>query len=823
MSRRVAALLLLLAPHLADASPASVIAPAPVDLLPSPPGVVGGAVGGFLNPAAWATGEGEVAFAWDDRSLRRDALDDWGVSVAAPLGFAARRSTFEGEHGEARTLWDYRLGIAGGDRRAHAGVAWRWGAGAAGAAGAEDGLVLGTVTRPGRRISLGSTAFLSAESSFREGAVDVGVRPFGTPLVALFADASLRSDDRLADAAWSAGAEVRPVRGLHLGARLRDAAGAEREVALNVGVTLDRLGVHVLPRYDEDGDRRSTSYLVRATPPHRGLPRLRAGSPRRLAAIDLEDRSLGYRRDRWFDDERAAWLDVVRALRTARDDPSFAGAALNLTGTRLRPSIAWELRREIDGLEAAGKRVVVCADHMEMAHCYVAAGAERVSLDPLGSVLLPGIAFRRTYLRGLLEKAGIGFEEHRLFRYKSAAETFTRRDMSDADREQHGRLADAFYDELRDGIAAGRGLEPAAVDSIVEREAILLPARAAEVGLVDAVERWEDVREWAKGEDLSLAAASRPRPHPDELWGKPPVVAVVYAEGECDVREGIGARAASRHLNRLSRRGDVAAVVLRADSPGGDPLAADLVASGLAALRDEGKPVVVTQGDVAASGGYWISVDADRLLTTPFTITGSIGVISGWAWDEGFGGKAGLSADGVQRGRHADLFRGLRIPLVGLMLPTRNLDASEREVVDGAILALYERFVGKVAAMRELPEETVREIAQGRVWAGGDAVERGLCDEIGGLADALDEARARAGLAAGDEIRIEEFPPRRRFRLPGMPVDVPGLARLLGGPPGAGAADEGYDLRYLRALVARPAQPQLLLPPEDLPAGWLAP
>lgn len=802
---------------------ADVVDPSALDFLPASAGVTGGAVGGFLNPAAWASGAGELAFTWTDRTLREDALDDWGLSLASPLGFAVQRHTRPAAGGGTRAAWDYRLGVAGGDRRNFAGLAWRWtrdeGPGAAG-----QGPVLGTLLRPSRYVSVGSTSFLATGSSHREGSLDLGVRPFGTARLTLCADAAWDREARWDDPDWSAGLEVRPVAGLHLGARLREDAAGEREWLLGVGVTLDRMGVHVAPRVDEDGDVRRTSYLVRVNPPHPGLP-LPRGEAKHLRTIDLEDRRVGYRKDLWFDDDRAAWLDVVRALRDARDDPRTAGVALNLAGTSLRPSLAWELRREIDALGDAGKRVLVHADRLRMTGYLAASGAERISLDPFGDLTLPGVAMQRTYLKGLLDKAGIGFEEHRLYRYKTMAETYARRDLSEADREQLGALADDLYAAMRDGIAEGRGMSAAQVDSLVEREVLLMPERAQELGLVDAVERWDDLTAWARGEGLSPARGPARRDFPEERWGRPPLVALVYAEGECAVRDGIRGRDTGEHLRKLAKRHDLAAVVLRADSPGGDPLAADLVAGGLAAVRDEGIPVVVSQGDVAASGGYWISLDADHVLTTPLTITGSIGVISGWAWDDGFGTKTGLSADGVRRGSHADLFGGMRIPLLGARLPVRNLDASERALVDRSITSLYDRFVAKVAALREMPEEHVRDVAQGRVWSGADAVEIGLCDDLGGLADALDEARQRAGLAPGDEVRIEEYPPRRRFRLPDLPGGLPEL--LAGAAPGSAiaGAEPGEDaaLRYFRALTREPGAPQLLLPPEALPREWREP
>jgi protease-4 len=235
----------------------------------------------------------------------------------------------------------------------------------------------------------------------------------------------------------------------------------------------------------------------------------------------------------------------------------------------------------------------------------------------------------------------------------------------------------------------------------------------------------------------------------------------------------------------------------------------------MAACRSAKKPVVVSQGDVAASGGYLISVESDRLLTTPLTITGSIGVIAAWVWDEGLGTKTGVSADGVQRGSHADLFAGLRVPVIGVRLPTRGLREDERARAKETILEHYDQFVSRVATARHRTEEEIEEVAQGRVWMGQDAILRGLCDDVGGLLDAADGAALRAGISPEDEYTIEEYPPRRRFSLPGA---LEHITSARGETPRP--AREDWSVRALRLFAESGGAPLLLLPPDALPGDW---
>ncbi len=380
-------------------------------------------------------------------------------------------------------------------------------------------------------------------------------------------------------------------------------------------------------------------------------------------------------------------------------------------------------------------------------------------------------------------------------------------------------------------MCEGRGLTADAFDAVVNDEVFLLPKRALELGLVDRLGRWPDLTaRLVKEEDLrvgGLPGGRGRRAFPDERWGRPPEIAVVYAVGECAMDSGIRGRATGKYMRGLVGNRDVRAVVLRADSPGGDPLPSDLVAEGTRKLKEKGKPVVVSQGDVAASGGYWISMDGSKVLTTPLTVTGSIGVIAGWIWDDGFSEKFGLTADGVQRGKHADLFTGIRIPLIDGVVPERAITDEEREVVKALLLNEYGGFVNGVAEGRGLTEERVREIAEGRVWMGGDAMERGLADRFGGLDAAIQEAKVLAGLDPNDEVVITEYPPRKLFSLPRFLPAIPGiqsLARLLHSPVGGDAARietaVPYEEIYLRGMVNAPGRPLMLVPPEDLPRGW---
>ena len=815
--------------------------------LPQSPGVTASPAAGLFNPAAFALGDRPGAdFWWNDRSIR-SGLDNYGFAFGRSLNFAMNTSTW-GSTAESWKTYDYQLGLAGGSRRATAGLAYRWTTGETSRTPREKAVVLGLVSRPGTRLSFGASAAWSVQSGAAQYVFDLGLRPLQHDLLTIFADWAVDDDQAFfSGGGWGAGLELRPVRGLHLGARAREPVGGGPATWTGViGVTLNTFNATALPAYDRDGDLAGTAFLLRNTVPFEGLDPGRGllfKQPPAYFALNLENKVITYQKYRLFDDKRVAWLDLLRLLDGVRDDDAIAGLAVNLAGCRGRPSLLWELRLKLEEIRAAGKEVIVHGDRFEPLQYYVAAAADVVTIDPWGMVGLPGFALSRSYLKGTLEKLGLGFQEFRYLTYKSAAETFSRIDMSEADREQRQRIVDVIYATVMGAVGSDRGIAAGVVDALVDDKALLLPEEALAAGLVDAVTRWDQLGPWLR-QNRSARLSSLPprnlgREYWDEQWGEPVIIPVVYAVGACAMDEGIKGRATSAYLRGLAGDPRVKAVVLRADSPGGDPLPSDLVADAVRRLKAAGKPVIVSQGDVAASGGYWISMDGSRILTTPLTITGSIGVIGGWIWDDGFADKLGVTSDAVSRGRHADLATTVNLPFLG-GIPRRPMTDDELARTKQVVLDNYDKFITAVATGRGLDEATVRALAEGRVWMGGDAVERGLCDGFGTLGDAIQAARTAAGVPAWRDVRVVEYPPRPLFELPDFMPQLPSFfglgTRFNGWLAGvSAAADAGrldaalpvgapgltdLDVLYLRRLAEGPGRPLMMVPSDVLPEAW---
>jgi len=296
-----------------------------------------------------------------------------------------------------------------------------------------------------------------------------------------------------------------------------------------------------------------------------------------------------------------------------------------------------------------------------------------------------------------------------------------------------------------------------------------------------------------------------------KFWGGDPKIAVVYALGECAMDSGIKARWLSKRIDKLAKSNSIEAVVLRVDSPGGDAMASDIVAEALKECAEK-KPVIISQGQVAGSGGYWISMYGDKIIAGPNTITGSIGVIGGWIWDKGLSDKLGMDYDVVQRGEHADILHGIRLPFAGLMVPGRNLTDDEREDVERLILELYEEFVTKVASGRNMSVERVKEIGEGRYYSGLDGKDVGLVDEIGGLMLAIEIAKKNAGIDKDQRVEIIEVPDHLGFFHFGNdynPLSIMGV-KIKGDEP---------EMEYIKMLLESDIKALPMLPPGYYPSS----
>jgi protease-4 len=600
----------------------------------------------------------------------------------------------------------------------------------------------------------------SLQSDCQQGVADIGIRPFGNSRLTLFGDMAMREKTKFNEAPWSAGAVFEIIPGINLTGRYFRNEKFTAGLTINFGMA--SIGSQLYFDDKQDHTQNAYSYRVGGMRPS-VFPGL-VDKDKRYLKIDLEGR-ITYQDYMFFNSGNNKFLDILRDLQAAGDDPRIALVAINISSMSVAPEHAWEIREELKKLQAKGKKVIIFTDRCGITNYHLASVADKIVLDPEGMINIFGYALGNTYFKGTLAKLGLGFDEWRFFKYKSAAEVLSRDNMSDADREQIQAFTDDLYETVRKDVRQSRSLSDSMFDYLVDEQTVFLPNVALERNLVDTLARWSDIDkiiEKTMGEKLRPMARNElfANAMPPVQWGMLPEVAVVYGLGTCALDSGIKARWLEKEFLKLSNDRSVKAVVFRVDSPGGDGLASDMVAEALKKCAAR-KPVIVSQGQVAGSGGYWISMYGDKILAGPTSITGSIGVIGGWLYDKGFSEKLGMTSEYVKRGKHADLGHGVVIPFLNLTVPSRTLNDEERVSMEKIIRELYDNFVGKVAAGRHMTVDEVKAVAQGRFYSGLDGLEAGLIDEIGGVMLAIEIAKNQAGLKPDQEISIKEVPKYR--------------------------------------------------------------
>lgn len=511
--------------------------------------------------------------------------------------------------------------------------------------------------------------------------------------------------------------------------------------------------------------------------------------------------------------------DIVEALQLAAVDDRVNGAVLDLTEMgEASPAVLEAIGAALDEFKAADKTLVAYSAYYSQPQYLLASYADTVYLHPMGQLLLPGYGGSQLFFADLLDRLGVNVHIFRVGTHKAAVEPFMLNGMSDESRSNNQQLADELWQHYLDQVALNRGLSESAVrDYAANYPAHLLAAGgntarvAVEHGLIDELvsqPRFQDQLRALVGNDAAahtiefqqyLALTRRPQlPSQNEIG-------VIVAQGTIDVGEQprgmIGADSINELIREARNNERIKALVLRIDSPGGSALASELIREELMQLQATGKPLVVSMGGTAASGGYWIAATADEIWASPVTITGSIGIFGVVPTFENSLDELGVHTDGVSTTpmTRADVFSGLTEPMAAVF---------QASVEDG-----YRRFLDLVATGRGLTVAEVDAIAQGQVWSGSQARDHGLVDNLGGLDGAIGAAARLAGLEDYQHRLIEKpLTPAELFMqqlvqnmgmTPAMASVQTSLAGTLGRQLPSGALGAWHDLLDDFAALAR--------------------
>jgi protease IV len=462
--------------------------------------------------------------------------------------------------------------------------------------------------------------------------------------------------------------------------------------------------------------------------------------------------------------------DVLRALEVAGSDPQIAHVVLDVDelGSAGLVSLR-EVAAAIERIKAAGKPVLVYGEHLSQRSYYLAAHASEVYLHPMGDVQLQGFGGYRNYYKDVFDKVGIDAHVLRAGKYKNAAETFSASGPSPETQEVDRALYEPMWKLYTDAVEKARKLPAGAIAAGIEQLPALMEKAAGNIAALALQQRLVDKLitedQWLKllvergasddkGKSFrSIGINAYLARHPQKGGGD--AIGVVVAEGmivDGDANAGrVGGHSTAALIRQAREDAAVKALVLRVRSPGGSAFASEQVRRELELTRQAGKPVVVSMGDVAGSGGYWISMAADEVIADAATLTGSIGVVAMLPSAEKALTKVGLNSAGYTTSW-----------LVGAYDPRRGLDPRYERLVQSAIDHIYGDFVNKVATARKSTPEKIAQLAQGRVWSGAQAKDNGLVDRLGSFDDALKAAAARAKLTP--EVRVLYFE-RSRGRL----------------------------------------------------------
>lgn len=450
--------------------------------------------------------------------------------------------------------------------------------------------------------------------------------------------------------------------------------------------------------------------------------------------------------------------DIITNLQKARNDPKIKGIYLEVSNPAAGFASLEEIRNALLDFKSSKKFIYAYAEVYSQKGYYVATAADKVFLNPQGGMEIKGLSSQLMFYKNMLEKLNVEVQIFRHGKFKSAIEPFMLDKMSDANRAQVETYLGSIWNRMVKGISEQRGISESEINAMADSISVRSPEDALSFKLVDQLQYEDEVlsgirknlgiKEKDKINFVSLENYLNSGNTPNNSSNR---IAVIYALGEIESGEGnensIGSDRIAKAIREARLDDDIKAIVLRVNSPGGSALASDVIWRETV-LAKKAKPFVVSMGDVAASGGYYISCAADRIFAQPNTITGSIGVFGLIPnAQKALSEKLGITIDTVNTNKHSD---------VGTIL--RGVTAEEHAYIQQGVEKIYDVFITKVAEGRNMPKSNVDSIGQGRVWSGADALKINLVDELGGLNEAVSYAAKKAKLK---DYKIRDYPKRK--------------------------------------------------------------
>ncbi len=742
---------------------------------------------GIINPAGLAF-YGPMGIRYTHSFTDSSYKGDDGLLISSRRGFFALEWL---NHTSNSFRRKYTLGM--GDRLApdfYLGFAYSWFGGSDERYKKMKNWKLGMMYHPRPFASLGLVAERLNQPRFDDKIQrrlyrgGLAVRPFGERF-------TVSSDLR-----WLEGEGVEKLQGnfraaLSLYRGVFFSADYATEGSWRIGLTLDfdqtRIGTQ--GRLDNSQDFAGGSYFIELSSVRYGSVIRKSG---RTGTITLSGDIVEEPTERpLFGSHGRSLYSVIAALRKGSSDQRISGLFMKIDGMRMSFSTAQELRNAVLDYRENGKDVVIYLESGGNLAYYLASAADEIYMNPSGYLELDGLSATAIFYTGIMAKLGIEAQVLRTGPHKTYGDQYTEQGLTPEAEEQIEWLLDDLYDQLVEGISAGRRILSDDVKELIDNGPYTAKDALA-AGLIDGL-KYCDEFTGIDGSDTFMRLVDLERFYKTEdysgRWSEPKKIAIIYADGSIAAGHSgrgfldgkrAGAITLSKSLELVRSDRDIRAVVLRVNSPGGDLFASDRIYRELELLKGR-KPLVVSMGGVAASGGYYISSPGDEIVASPGTITGSIGVVVGKPDLSGFYEKIGLNIETIKRGERADI-RSFARPAT----------SDEMELIEKQIWQYYDDFVSKVSAWRKLDYDSVDAIGQGRVWTGRQALKRGLVDSYGGVWEAVQLARLKAGIDPEDKLIVKIYP-RYGFSLFRWPT-VPKIESYMADIIGKGLSD-GWLLR----------------------------